>query len=111
MIVRVAAVLAAACLAVGACSNTDPPSSNDATAHMARDIYIEPCPATVWITGTITPESQIRDDNGVVYGLIWGAKNTARVEYGKRYKLGGKWFDEPGGTFWTCAGAEAVIPQ
>lgn len=106
---RVLAALTAVVL-LAACSNTDA-GPNDATTHMARDIYLDSCPATVWITGTITPEAELREDNGVVHGLIWGAKNTARVEYGKRYKLGGKWFGSPGDILWTCAGAEAVIPQ
>jgi hypothetical protein len=125
------AFLIGACLLVAltGCSNTDP-TPDDAMAHISRDIFYvggQRCQPSVWITGVIVngplardpawPSGQsvgvgIQDDiNGVIYGLIWGGTNTARVEYGKRYKLGGAWFGNPGIIFWTCAGAEAVIPQ
>lgn len=110
---RLGLLLAGLLVVLVACSNTDP--ANDTTAHIPRDIYqVKPsdqCPARVWITGTITPGARIRDDSGVVYGLMWGAMNTAHVEYGKRYKIGGDWFSGPKPTLWACAGAEAVIPQ
>jgi hypothetical protein len=99
-----------------ACSNYDP-RPDDAMAHMAGDVYYDPCPVTVWVTGVIVGKGMgpvstaIQEDNGVVHGLVWGGTNTARVEYGKRYKIGGAWFGLTGGTLWACGGASAVIPQ
>jgi hypothetical protein len=106
--------LTAVCLLVSlsACSNDD-----GAMANMGYDVFYDPCPVTVWVTGVIVGKGMgpastaIQEDNGVVHPLVWGGKNTARVEYGKRYKLGGGWFGNTGGAMWTCAGAEAVIPQ
>ncbi len=81
---------------------------------MAGDLGWEPCPATVWITGVIVGQEQgfvgLRDDQGVVYGLVWGTHNTGKVDYGRRYKIGGKWFSGVN-QFWACAEADAVIPQ
>lgn len=113
---RLGAALTAACLvSLIACSNQATPVPNDATPDLARDIFYvgnQRCQPTVWITGTIVrPAVSIQDDNGVVYGLMWGLSNTAHIAYGKRYTIGGKWFGNPGGTFWACAGSEAVIPQ
>lgn len=116
MIYRACAVLAAIVLLVGlaACADTGP-LPDDATPDLARDVFYvsgQRCQPSVWITGVIVrPAVSIQDDNGVVYGLMWGLSNTAHIAYGRRYKLGGKWFNNPGGTFWACAGAEAVIPQ
>lgn len=103
--------LTAVCLLVclTACSNDD-----DVMRQIPRDVFYvtgtPPCQPSVWITGVIVKSAGIQDDNGVVSGLIWGLNNTARVEYGKRYKIGGQWFGNPGGTLWAC-NAEAVIPQ
>jgi hypothetical protein len=96
------------------------PSSHDssasgAMAHMAGDLGWEPCPASVWITGLIVPgeagDAEIKDDQGVVHPLVWGTHNTGVVDWGRRYRIGGKWFNADGATFWACAGADAVIPQ
>jgi hypothetical protein len=85
-----------------------------AMAHMAYDLGWEPCPADLWITGVIVPGSSgevtIRDDQGVVRGLVWGTHNTGVVDWNRRYRIGGHCFNEPT-PFWACAGADAVIPQ
>ena len=84
-------------------------------AHMGHDLNWEPCAAQVWITGVILPgtagDAEIRDDQGVVHPLVWGTHNTAVVDWNHRYRIGGKWFNADGQTFWACAGADAVIPQ
>ena len=107
----------AVCLVVGliACSpaNTEP-LPDDATPYLSRDIFYvrgQKCSPSVWITGVIVRPGGIQDDNGVRYSLMWGLSNTAHVAYGRRYKIGGTWFNTPGEIFWACAGAEAVIPQ
>jgi hypothetical protein len=90
-----------------------------AMPHMARDLNWEPCAAELWITGVIVPgtmgDAEIRDDQGATHGLVWGTHNSAVVDWGRRYRIGGRWFDPPdgtfAGTFWACAGADAVIPQ
>ena len=106
--------LAAYLAGCGLIPRTHDSSSSGAMANMARDLNWEPCPATVWITGVIVPSesgvASIRDDQGVVRQLVWGTYNTGVVDWGQRYKLGGKWFNTDT-TFWACAGAEAVIPQ
>ncbi len=90
-------------------------SPSGAMAHMSGDLNMDPCTASVWITGVIVGQEQgfvgLRDDRGVVYPLIWGSHNTAVVDYGRRYKIGGTWFPVFEGRFWACAGADAVIPQ
>jgi hypothetical protein len=114
---RVAVTLALS-LVVGGCGLLPPPphdsSASGAMAHMASDLGWPNCPAELWVTGVITPDpdgnAAIRDDEGVVYGLVWGTNNTAVVDWGRRYRIGGRWFSE-GSTFWACGGADAVIPQ
>jgi hypothetical protein len=84
-------------------------------AHMAGDLSWENCPVEVWITGVITPNDSghaaIRDDGGVLRGLVWGTHNTAVVEWGQGYRIGGRWFSGDPSTLWACGGADAVIPQ
>ncbi len=105
---RVAATLALA-LGLAGCG------SGSAMAHMAYDLNWEPCSAQVCVTGVIVPgeagDPEIRDDQGVVHPLVWGTHNTAVVDWGHRYRIGGTWFNAIGGTLWACAGADAVIPQ
>jgi hypothetical protein len=83
-------------------------------AHMAFDLGWGPCPAQLWITGVIvrgdSGQATIRDDQGVVRQLVWGTHNTGVVDWDRRYRIGGQWFN-PETTFWACAGADAVIPQ
>lgn len=95
------------------------PASHDsspagAMAHMARDLNWEPCSTDVWVTGVIVPgeagDAQIRDDQGIVRSLVWGAHNNAVVDWGRSYRIGGRWFNTEA-TLWACAGADAVIPQ
>jgi hypothetical protein len=128
-----AGVLVVVAVSLGACGSIVP-TAGDATDDLARDIFYtggQTCQPSVWITGVIVkgplareskylrPSDEpvvfgtgIQDDkDGVIYGIIWGLSNTARIEYGKRYKLGGSWFGNPRVTFWACAGAGAVIPQ
>jgi hypothetical protein len=115
---RRVAVTLALTLVVGACGSSQQllhdSSPSGAMAHMARDLGWENCPVEVWITGVITPDDSrnaaIRDDEGVVRGLVWGTDNTAVVDWGRRYRIGGRWFSGPS-TFWACGGSEAVIPQ
>jgi hypothetical protein len=89
-------------------------SPSGAMAHMAGDLGWEPCAAVVWVTGVIVPgesgQATIRDDQGVVTQLVWGTHNTGVMEWGNRYRIGGRWFNTET-TFWACAGADAVIPQ
>jgi hypothetical protein len=89
--------------------------SGGAMAHMMRDLAWPNCPVERWITGVITPNASgfaaIQDDEGgVVRDLVWGTHNTGVVEWGRRYRIGGRWFNTPQ-TFWACGGADAVIPQ
>jgi hypothetical protein len=90
-------------------------SSSGAMAHMSGDLAGDPCSADVWVTGVIAPgeqgDTELRDDQGVLHPLVWGTHNTAVVDWGHRYRIGGTWFNAPGETFWACAGADAVIPQ
>jgi hypothetical protein len=85
-----------------------------AMAHMAGDLGWENCPVELWVTGVIvrgaSGEANIRDDQGVVRGLVWGTHNTAVVDWGNRYRIGGRWFSGES-TLWACGGADAVIPQ
>jgi hypothetical protein len=85
-----------------------------AMAHMGGDLGWEPCAAEVWVTGVIVPgeagNAEIKDDQGVVRSLVWGTHNTAVVDWGRRYRIGGRWFNTES-SLWACAGAEAVIPQ
>lgn len=104
-------------LVVGGCGVLPQPShdssASGAMAHMAFDLGWESCPVQLWITGVVEPDARgvaIRDDQGVVYGLVWGSQNTAVVDWDRRYRIGGRWFSEPS-TFWACGGADAVIPQ
>jgi hypothetical protein len=85
-----------------------------AMAHMAGDLGWEPCAAEVWVTGVIVPgeadNAEIKDDQGVVRSLVWGTHNTAVVDWGRRYRIGGRWFNSEA-SLWACAGADAVIPE
>ena len=85
-----------------------------AVTRMTGDLGWENCPVELWVTGVITPDdfgnAAIRDDQGVVRGLVWGTHNTAVVEWGQRYRIGGRWFNTPS-KLWACGGADAVIPQ
>ena len=85
-----------------------------AMAHMAGDLGWEPCAALVWVTGVIVPgeagDAEIKDDQGVVRHLVWGTHNTAVVDWNRRYRIGGSWFNTED-TLWACGGADAVIPQ
>ena len=89
-------------------------SPSGAMAHMAFDLNWPPCQAAVWITGVIVPgtagDAEIKDDQGIVRRLVWGTHNTGVVDWGLRYRIGGRWFN-PDTAFWACAGADAVIPQ
>ena len=89
-------------------------STAGAMAHMAGDLGWENCPVDVWVTGEIVPDSAghaaIRDDQGVVRSLTWGSRNTAVVDWGRRYRIGGRWFNTKD-NLWACGGADAVIPQ
>jgi hypothetical protein len=119
---RQLAVTLALSLVVGGCGSLPQPSHDSspsgAMAHMAGDLGWEGCPGgqqpDVWVTGVITPDASgtaaIRDDQGVVRGLVWGTHNTAVVDWGRRYRIGGVWFNTPS-TLWACGGADAVIPQ
>jgi len=106
------ALIVAGCGTVPSPLQSYPPGG--AMAHMASDLAQDPCNAEVWVTGVITPNADgsaaIRDDQGVVRNLVWGTHNTAAVEWGRRYRIGGRWFNTPD-TLWACGGANAVIPQ
>jgi hypothetical protein len=84
--------------------------------HMAGDMSVQadrPCTPEVWITGVVTPNAQgfaaIRDDEGKLSNLVWRITNTATVEWGRRYRIGGRWFSPE--AFWACGEADSVIPQ
>ena len=89
-------------------------SPSGAMAHMAADLNWEPCPITVWVTGVIVPgqagDAEIKDDQGILRGIVWGSHNDAVVDWGRRYSIGGRWFNTEA-TLWACGGAAAVIPQ
>jgi hypothetical protein len=111
---RVGATLALALSLLG-CSMVSPsPDPAGAMAHMTYDLSADPCSADQWVTGVIVrgPSGQaaIQDDQGVVRVLVWGTHNTAAVDWGHRYRIGGRWFDSDA-MLWACAGASAVIPQ
>jgi len=106
-------------LALGLSGCALAPAPHDASpagamAHMAFDLGWDNCPSTVWVTGVIVPgpsgNAVIRDDQGVVRSLVWGTHNTAVVDWGRTYTIGGRWFNSAD-TFWACGGADAVIPQ
>ena len=110
---RVAVTLALS-LVVGGCGPLPQPPQGSAMERMTGDLGWPNCqPVRVWVTGVITPDeygnAAIRDDQGVVYPLVWGSANTAAVEWGRRYRIGGQWFNET--SLWACGGADAVIPQ
>lgn len=100
---------------VGGCVGSAAPSV--APLRMTTDVIGNTCAAETWITGLIVadPSGQaaIKDDQGVVTPLIWGMHNSAVVELGRRYKIGGQIATWLGGMrrLWACAGADAVIPQ
>jgi hypothetical protein len=89
-------------------------SSSGAMAHMARDLGWGECPIEVWVTGVIVPSREgaatIRDEQGIARGIVWGSANTGFVDWGYRYRIGGRWFNTPD-TFWACGGADAVIRE
>ena len=89
-------------------------SAAGAMGHMTGDLGWENCPVEVWVTGVIVPNSNgdasIKDDQGVVRKLVWGTHNTAVVDWDRRYRIGGRWFNTSD-TLWACGGAGAVIPQ
>ena len=82
--------------------------------HLSYDLNAPPCGAEAWIEGVIVADQDgrtaIRTDQGVVTPLMWGSGNTAEVEWGRRYRIGGSrnTIDD---MFWACAGATAVIPE
>ena len=89
-------------------------SPSGAMAHMAGDLGWENCAPEVWVTGVIvrgkSGQATIRDDQGVVRQLVWGTHNTGVVDWDRRYRIGGRWFNSSD-TLWACGGADAVIPQ
>ena len=89
-------------------------SAAGAMAHVGYDLGWEPCPTEVWVTGVIVPgvagDTEIEDDQGIVRSLVWGTHNTAVVDWGRRYRIGGRWFNTEA-TLWACGGADAVIPE
>jgi hypothetical protein len=88
-------------------------SPSGAMAHMSFDLGWENCPVEVWVTGVIVNSegsAAIRDDQGVVRLLTWGSHNTAVVDWDRRYRIGGRWFNTSD-NLWACGGADAVIPQ
>jgi hypothetical protein len=97
------------------CGSSHDSSASGAMAHMAFDLGWEPCAAEVSVTGVIVPgeagDAEIKDAQGVVHELVWGTHNTAVVDWGHRYTIGGTWFNAVGETLWACAGADAVIQQ
>jgi hypothetical protein len=112
-------MIAAGCGTGSSGSATERIPSGSAMGHMMRDAGgWTTCPGSMppdaWVTGVITPTSDgfaaIRDDLGALHPLMWGSGNTATVEWGGRYRIGGIWFNSSD-TLWACAGAEAVIPQ
>lgn len=111
---RVAVTLALS-LVVGGCGPLPELPQGSAMEHMLGDAGGWPnCQPVVWVTGVITPDeygnAAIRADLGGVHPLVWGSANTAVVEWGRRYRIGGQWFNGPP-TLWACGGADAVIPQ
>ena len=90
------------------------PSPSGAMAHMSWDLGWENCPVELWVTGVIVQDkwdhAAIRDDQGVVRQLVWGTHNTGVVDWGGRYRIGGRWFNTSD-TLWACGGADAVIPE
>jgi|SRR3954463_16750221 hypothetical protein len=109
---RRAAVAVALVLALAACSSVRDPFGP--MAHMRYDLNDGPCSAEVWVTGVIVGDQSglaaIQDDQGVVRSLVWGSHNTASVDWGHRYTIGGSWFNVET-NLWACAGADAVIPR
>ena len=89
-------------------------SPSGAMAHMTGDLGWENCPVEVWVTGVIVRGeagiAKIKDDEGVVRSIVWGTHNTGVVDWDRRYRIGGKWFNTAD-TLWACGGADAVIPQ
>jgi hypothetical protein len=107
---RQVAVTLALSLVVAGCG-----PSGSAMGHMLGDAGGWPnCGVDVWVTGVITPNADgfaaIRDDQGVLRNLVWGSSNTGVVEWGRRYRIGGIWFNTPA-DLWACGGEDAVIPQ
>jgi hypothetical protein len=87
-------------------------------AHVGGDIGDAgpngPCVPEVWVTGTIVADdrgsARIKSDDGVLRWITWGFHNPAVVDWGRRYTIGGRWFNSPD-TLWACGGADSVIPQ
>ena len=116
MVRRLAATLVLA-LCVSGCGLFPAPhdsSPSGAMAHMAGDLGWQNCPVQLWVTGVIVRDiwghAAIRDDQGVVRSIVWGSYNTAVVDWDRRYRIGGRWFNTED-TLWACGGADAVIPQ
>jgi hypothetical protein len=115
-VMRQVAVTLALSLVVAGCALPSP--SGSAMTHMTFDLGWTGCPGgmqpDVWVTGVVTPNADgfaaIKDDQGVLRNLVWGSNNTAVVEWGRRYRIGGTWFNTPD-SLWACGGADAVIPR
>jgi hypothetical protein len=102
---------------VSACGLAPPSHDSSpagAMAHMPADLGWENCPISVWVTGVIVRgsggQAVIRDDQGVVRSIVWGSSNTGVVDWDRRYRIGGSWFNTDD-TLWACGGVDAVIPQ
>lgn len=111
---QVAVTLALSLVVAGCGLLPQPYPSGSAMEHMLGDPGGWPnCTVRVWVTGVITPNPEgyaaVRGDDGVERGLVWGSSNTAVVEWGRRYRIGGVWFNTPD-NLWACGGEDAVIP-
>lgn len=89
-------------------------SPSGAMANMSGDLGWENCPVELWVTGVIVRDNwghaAIRDDQGIVRQLVWGTANTGVVDWDRRYRIGGRWFNTSD-KLWACGGADAVIPE
>ena len=105
---------AVAALMLAGCSS----AAGSAMGSMTRDLGWDGCPngpASVWLTGVIVPgdsgAASLKDDQGVVHILVWGTHNSAVVDWGGRYRIGGQWFNADGGRFWACGGATSTSSE
>ena len=114
---QVAVTLALSLVVLGCGLLPQPYPSGSAMEHMMGDAGGWPnCrQISVWVTGVITPNADgfaaIKDDQGVLHNLVWGSSNTAVVDWGRRYRIGGVWFGVPEADLWACGGVNAVIPM